>query len=349
VTAVSLEEAFLRDIVEHPDDDAPRLGYADWLMEHGDEARQARGEFIAVQCALARDEGRGDDRERWKRRQRGLLRKHRKDWLAGPNTLLGAWEFRRGFLDRATLWHSHLPVTKLQELAGDLFRREPVVRHLHIHKGNGSDPMDRHLPMSILRIPDLPRLTTLGLSSNCLGTDAAEELAAWPALAHVRRLFLGSNPFGEQGVGVLARSPNLRGVEALDLSRTDIGRLGLNMLSLTGQLPRLLFLDLSGNQLTPEMLSNLMFAPRALPQLRALRLADANLARQHVEALSFGNRAPRIRRLDLSYNHLDDEAVEPLLIEGCLPAMEEVRLVGCPISSEMHNRFRTRFRTGFYW
>jgi uncharacterized protein (TIGR02996 family) len=43
------EEAFLRAIIDHPADDAPRLIYADWLDERGDP----RGEFIRVLCALA--------------------------------------------------------------------------------------------------------------------------------------------------------------------------------------------------------------------------------------------------------------------------------------------------------
>jgi uncharacterized protein (TIGR02996 family) len=42
--------AFLRDIKDHPDDDTPRLVLADWLEEHGDP----RGEFVRVQCQLAR-------------------------------------------------------------------------------------------------------------------------------------------------------------------------------------------------------------------------------------------------------------------------------------------------------
>jgi uncharacterized protein (TIGR02996 family) len=37
-------------IREFPDNDAPRLVYADWLDEQGDP----RGEFIRVQCELAR-------------------------------------------------------------------------------------------------------------------------------------------------------------------------------------------------------------------------------------------------------------------------------------------------------
>lgn len=42
---------FLTDIIAHPDDDTPRLIYADWLDE---QDKTARAEFIRVQCELAR-------------------------------------------------------------------------------------------------------------------------------------------------------------------------------------------------------------------------------------------------------------------------------------------------------
>ena len=44
------DDAFLQAIVEAPDDDTPRLIYADWLEERGDP----RGEFIRLQCRLDR-------------------------------------------------------------------------------------------------------------------------------------------------------------------------------------------------------------------------------------------------------------------------------------------------------
>jgi uncharacterized protein (TIGR02996 family) len=44
------EEAFERDILDHPFDDARRLIYADWLEERGDE----RGEFLRLQHDLSR-------------------------------------------------------------------------------------------------------------------------------------------------------------------------------------------------------------------------------------------------------------------------------------------------------
>ena len=46
------DEAFLGDIIEHPDDDTPRLVYSDWLEEHGKEAGRARAEFIRLQIEL---------------------------------------------------------------------------------------------------------------------------------------------------------------------------------------------------------------------------------------------------------------------------------------------------------
>lgn len=49
------EQSFIRDICEHPDDDAPRLIFADWLEEGMDvpHHRRERAELIRLQCRLA--------------------------------------------------------------------------------------------------------------------------------------------------------------------------------------------------------------------------------------------------------------------------------------------------------
>ena len=47
---MNTEEAFERDILDHPFDDTCRLIYADWLEERGDE----RGEFLRLQHNLSR-------------------------------------------------------------------------------------------------------------------------------------------------------------------------------------------------------------------------------------------------------------------------------------------------------
>src|SRR5262245_9632541 len=69
--------AFLRAIKEQPDDDGPRLIFADWLEERGDP----RGEFIRLQCALARTDEDDPRRADLIRREQELLRQHKEVWL----------------------------------------------------------------------------------------------------------------------------------------------------------------------------------------------------------------------------------------------------------------------------
>src|SRR5262245_9900451 len=72
-------EPFLAAINANIDEDTPRLVFADWLQENGDEAR---AEFIPIQCELSRvhPDYNGDSdliresftdaqREQWKREQ----------------------------------------------------------------------------------------------------------------------------------------------------------------------------------------------------------------------------------------------------------------------------------------
>jgi len=82
--------ALLAAIRAAPDDDAPRLVYADWLDEH---AQPERAEFIRVQCALART---ADPALRC--REAELLAAHH-DAIAGPFAAPDVrYVFRRGFI-----------------------------------------------------------------------------------------------------------------------------------------------------------------------------------------------------------------------------------------------------------
>src|SRR5688572_13903803 len=75
---VDVEEAFLEDIIVHPDEDAPRLIYADWLEEH--EIDRERAEFIRVQIALEGETEEGPRRWHLQHRQAELLRANQVAW-----------------------------------------------------------------------------------------------------------------------------------------------------------------------------------------------------------------------------------------------------------------------------
>lgn len=92
---MTLDDAFLRAITENPDDDTPRLIYADWLEERGDP----RGEFIRIQIAVAHERYCAARRLPLEARERELLEHHQDTWLGTLRPMLTRWSFRRGFLD----------------------------------------------------------------------------------------------------------------------------------------------------------------------------------------------------------------------------------------------------------
>src|SRR5215216_1158299 len=96
------EAGFLHDIREHPEDDAPRLIYADWLEEHGDETDRARADLIRVQCRLAQLPDDDPEREDLEEREKGLLRRL-DDWLGPVRAACRAVELHRGFVSAATI------------------------------------------------------------------------------------------------------------------------------------------------------------------------------------------------------------------------------------------------------
>jgi len=87
---VSEDAALLAAIRQAPDDDAPRLIYADWLDEHG---QPERAEFIRVQIGLSRKPSR-----KFRAREAALLKKHY-TILAGEFASPGfRFIFTRGFI-----------------------------------------------------------------------------------------------------------------------------------------------------------------------------------------------------------------------------------------------------------
>jgi uncharacterized protein (TIGR02996 family) len=66
--------SFLADIDANPEDDRPRLVFADWLEDHGDPDR---ADFIRVQCELAQPEDEDPRRGELLDREQQLLDGHR--------------------------------------------------------------------------------------------------------------------------------------------------------------------------------------------------------------------------------------------------------------------------------
>src|SRR4051794_4260536 len=83
-------------IHDHPDDDLPRLAFADWLEEHGDADR---AEFVRIQIALARLLPHDPRRDPLTPRQLALIAPHKDRWFGTCRTAWRWWECRRGFIE----------------------------------------------------------------------------------------------------------------------------------------------------------------------------------------------------------------------------------------------------------
>jgi uncharacterized protein (TIGR02996 family) len=98
--AATTEKSFLQAVCETPEDDAPRLVFADWLDDNG---QGERAEFIRLQCRLAGMSGLEDGHAGLVRREKELLDAHGQKWSKPLTKFTIRVTFRRGFVEGMTM------------------------------------------------------------------------------------------------------------------------------------------------------------------------------------------------------------------------------------------------------
>jgi uncharacterized protein (TIGR02996 family) len=181
-------DALVAAITAAPDDDAPRMVYADWLSERGD----ALGELIALQCRLANNATEPDVVAREHELRASLAPR----WLAPLQAILpGGYELRRGFVERAELFVTH---EVLAARLDELLARAPLLRSIGL-PGIAAHPM----PPAIARL-DALALHELGAN----GTDETTfEVLTSPHLARLRRLEVTNGRLGARAVAAMCEHP----------------------------------------------------------------------------------------------------------------------------------------------
>jgi uncharacterized protein (TIGR02996 family) len=121
----------LSAIIADPDNDTPRLVYADRLEKQGDP----RGEFIRVQCELARSPKQKKRRAKLEAQETGLLNAYGQQWrdaLLPPNLptpkdrtwdYIRSVRFQRGFVEAI-----ELSIPGLLKISDTVFRLCCVAR-----------------------------------------------------------------------------------------------------------------------------------------------------------------------------------------------------------------------------
>src|SRR5436190_668469 len=103
---MDVEAALSKAILDDPEDDLPRLAYADWLEERGGGggggADGPRAELIRAQCAAARLPQGDPERNALERRAAELWGRHCEEWFGPRVARLGPGWCERGFLSGLT-------------------------------------------------------------------------------------------------------------------------------------------------------------------------------------------------------------------------------------------------------
>lgn len=174
----------LQTIIQDPDDDTPRLIYADWLEEHGN---QARAEFIRAQCESARLFRSGTNLERafaLRAQYTELLRRHEKEWVGEFPNKATSWTFERGFIEYVAV-----DAANFLKHAESMFANTPLRR---LYLSNVGDNL-----LQIVACPYLAQLSHLYLSR--LGQADVTPLVRCPYLKDIAYLELWNHGIPTSG------------------------------------------------------------------------------------------------------------------------------------------------------
>jgi uncharacterized protein (TIGR02996 family) len=296
------EEALWQAIVDDPDDDLPRLVYADWLDEHGQAERSRLLRERTVGVADKATIGPLADHVSRALIDRGLFR-----------VVIGMRAFlRKAFQQNGTSWLRQARIHGL-ELEGTTKNWQRVadspvlaaVHELHL-SGHEINPAlaalagSPHLAglhtlclrktnlddrfMSFLETARLPRLRRLLLDEAGLQPHHLRALVDCPQAARLTTLSLRKGWLGQSGVAILIGAPALAGLRHLDLNRNAIRDTAARALAGASHWSSLESLDLSDNPINDDGARALVESPH-LARLRLLTLPWGRLSPELREQL----------------------------------------------------------------
>jgi uncharacterized protein (TIGR02996 family) len=315
--------AFLRAILDRPDDDLCRLVYADYLDDVGEHSR---AEFIRLQCELAGLQEDDPRRPALEDREHELLEKHEPRWLGDAGDDLAEWEFARGFVES-------IRVDTFEANVATICNRNPVVKLASLAKGS------RLESYFLMGETWLSRIRSLDLSVAGWHSIADyEQLLTPQTFPALQDLDLANNPGIGQLAEVLYNSRLTKQLKSLafggrsvvgfrwgdsDNETLDVAR--FNEALCGSELQHLTAFDCG---LTGEGLRWLLAAPYTA-HLKSLDISDNPIAPDAWRVFRQCQHETRLRRLDVSGTPLAGISLEPLLESPALEGLTELEMNRC--------------------
>ena len=274
------EQFFIQEILEHPDDDAPRLIYADWLEDRGDP----RAEFIRIQCQLADPYDEEIDREELAWRLRRLEDEYEEQWADGIGQYVLSYTFRRGFIE-----YVEITAERFVERADRLFHSNPITAVTI--RG-----VDRQQGMrQFAECPFVERLTAIGFARSGRAGRLLGVLCESPYIGNIQRLALSQCDVDDRGLGAIANCERLKGLTFLDVTENRIRNAGISRLAQSAYMANLEILLAGDNEIRLTGARELAASPH-LNRLKYLELPGNPIDHRGVEALRerFGREVVRV-------------------------------------------------------
>ncbi|MBP3959686.1 TIGR02996 domain-containing protein [Gemmata sp. G18] len=285
----SSHDALYRAICAHPDEDTPRLAFADLIEENGEPRRAA---FIRTQITLARlpvyDPGWVSVRQHDPDAATGWCMTEQLPKPPPPGCEWTRFEFRRGFPWKIGV----LSLTAFLESGDAVFDTAPI-------QAIDLDQRDR---------PDLA------------------SLAEWPHLARLHRLTFSTGWFDPADIARLAESPHTSNITELGFEFESISPEGLSTLAAAPLFNRLKALELSSNAFPPALLIDALGAARGSGALSRLSLPNNRVGRNDAEALFRLPALQDLQHLDMSDNPLAGEGIRDLAESGIVRGLRTLHL-----------------------
>jgi uncharacterized protein (TIGR02996 family) len=365
-------DALLAAILTNPDEDTPRLVYADWLQEN-DEPERA--EFIRLQCRLEQISRRSVEGRWLAKREQELQPK-----LFGHLNALGFANitFRRGFVGTITSG-----LLALRDNLDKLRLEDAPAYELAVGWGEAEDDQYDDYDFQIVVTQEAFSRRTLrrciALDLPCMGMGPSEPICESKHLTNLRRFNFPSNEAGPYieaiaspvfknlrwanfynsdsaadcpSIVPLAACRHLANLEYLDFGACEQWDEGAIAVAEAKQWKRLHFLSMSVSTFSVDVVAKL-FATKHLPALQELDLSHSfnsptewdvvGNGDPFVPAIADSPLLTRLKVLRLAGNGITDKGAKALAASPRELNLTQIDLSGNPITAVGKRALRKRF------
>ncbi|OGZ71931.1 MAG: hypothetical protein A2908_02510 [Candidatus Staskawiczbacteria bacterium RIFCSPLOWO2_01_FULL_38_12b] len=235
----NIEQAFLQDIKEHPDDDAPRLIYADWLFDQGGQENEDRARLIHLETEfpkIATDDPLFLSKLKEINKLKDKVDLEFKEKYNGVEGVGGAWGLSKN------IYPSSIKITEFIGQAEDMLRENPLIDALYLDNKNQSV-----LP-ELVNCPFLKDIKEMHLES--CNFESIQLVLNCPYLSNLRVLSLEGSWIGSTGLQTLLSYPlKMSNLDQFDLSKTGLITEDIQILINSSNSLNLKYLNLKGNNI----------------------------------------------------------------------------------------------------